>query len=218
MGRDYSIIRDAGQDPVTGYSDLLGEVDRLAARLSEHYKGHLVCRAGCVGCCQCNISIFEVEAAAVKTALHSVGPASRRSILHQARKVREREARGEPVSCPLLLDNRCAIYAARPVICRTQGLPLLYQLEDGTHEVDFCPLNFTDPGATEELEENHLVPLDRLNERLALVNIAYCRSQGRQISESGTRTKMSDLVLDQNNRVKKGRASSQVGPGFSPDT
>ena len=186
---------DASGEAMSGYADLLDGVDRLAVRLSERYGTHLVCGAGCAGCCRCDLSVFTVEAAAVESALLALPVESRRRIVDLAREAQEREVRGEPVSCPCLLDDRCVIYAARPTICRTQGLPLLYEIEDGTREVDFCPLNFSKPGATDELEEDHLVPLDRMNLQLALVNLEFCRSQGRQTCESGTRQRISDLVL-----------------------
>jgi len=195
-------MHDARGEAMAGYSALLYEVDRLAGRLSEHYRAHLVCRSGCAGCCRCDLSVFEVEAAAAETALLALPPESWRPIVDQAREAQERRVRPEPVSCPCLLDDRCAIYAARPVICRTQGLPLLYEIEDGAREVDFCPLNFTKPGATDELEEDCLVPLDRMNRQLAFVNLEFCRSQGRQTFESGKRTRMSDLVLSLDPGIK----------------
>jgi len=178
------------------YQQLKSEVDRLAARLSARYGSHLACRAGCSGCCHHHLSVFEVEAAAVREAVEALPAKIRERIRHQALEVREREARSEPVACPLLVDDRCAIYAARPVICRTQGLPLLIEAEDGSQEVDFCPLNFTSPGATDELDGNHLVPLERLNFELARANLNYCRAAGVPDEASGERKPMSQILLE----------------------
>jgi Fe-S-cluster containining protein len=94
-----------------------------------------------------------------------------------------------------LVNNCCAIYAARPLICRTQGLPLLFEAEDGAQEVDFCPLNFTTPEAQNDLNEEHLVPLDELNTRLALTNLQHCREAGIPDQDSGMRQRMSDIIL-----------------------
>ena len=93
------------------------------------------------------------------------------------------------------MDDRCSIYESRPLICRTQGLPLLIESEDGEQEVDFCPLNFTEPGAIDDLDEDHLVPLDALNLRLALLNLEHCRETGLGDEASGARAKMADIIL-----------------------
>lgn len=114
----------------------------------------------------------------------------------QAREVIDREAQGKPVACPLLVDDRCSIYESRPLICRTQGLPLLIEAEDGEQEVDFCPLNFADEGAVDDLDEDHLAPLDDLNLRLALVNLQHCRETGLGDEASGERRKIADIILD----------------------
>src|SRR2546426_7210761 len=111
------------------YQQLIREADQMTARLSARYGAHLVCRAGCSGCCHHHLSVFEVEAVVVREAVAALPAEIRERIRHQAREVREREARGEPVACPLLLDDRCAIYSSRPLICRTQGLPLLIEAE-----------------------------------------------------------------------------------------
>jgi Fe-S-cluster containining protein len=95
----------------------------------------------------------------------------------------------------MLVNDRCSIYQSRPLICRTQGLPLLIEAEDGGQEVDFCPLNFTEAGAVDDLDEDHLAPLDALNLRLALVNLEHCREKGLSDEVGGARTKMADIIL-----------------------
>jgi hypothetical protein len=95
----------------------------------------------------------------------------------------------------LLVDDRCAVYESRPLICRTQGLPLLIEAEDGWQEVDFCPLNFTAPNAFDDLDDDHLAPLDALNLKLAIVNLQYCQENGVDREAIGERQKMSEIVL-----------------------
>jgi Fe-S-cluster containining protein len=176
------------------YQQLLSETDHLSARLSAHYSTHLVCRAGCSTCCRHHISVFPVEAAAISAAVEDLPPDLRATVETQAGEVVQREARGAEVYCPLLVDDRCTIYSARPLICRTQGLPIIYEAEDGEQEVDFCPLNFTAPDAPNDLDENHLVPLDLLNLRLVAVNLDYCRSQGIPATEAGRRITLAEIV------------------------
>jgi Fe-S-cluster containining protein len=71
--------------------------------------------------------------------------------------------------CVFLHNNACSIYEARPVVCRTQGLPLqLKRTDERDEEVELslCELNFSD--------ESHLpaqrewLDLDRLNALLAI--------------------------------------------------
>jgi uncharacterized protein len=178
------------------YQQLINLTDRLSARLSARYDSHLTCRAGCSGCCHHHLSVFPIEAAAVTDAVKALPPETQAVIRRQAAAVREREARGLSVACPLLVDERCAVYELRPLICRTQGLPLLIEAEDGAQEVDFCPLNFTTPAAVDDLDEDHLVPLDALNLRLAAVNLGYCREAGISDEASGGRVAMSDIILE----------------------
>jgi uncharacterized protein len=181
---------------VTPYEQFILQIDALTKARAARYAKHLVCHAGCSGCCQHHLSVFPVEAARVKAALAALPDELRARIEQQARTVNEREAQGQPVACPLLVDERCAIYESRPLICRTQGLPLLLEAEDGGHEVDFCPLNFTAPDAVDDLDEQSLVPLDELNFKLALVNLHHCRTQGIPDAQSGQRQRMSDIVLE----------------------
>src|SRR5215510_15323244 len=180
---------------MSSYREFIEHVDRLTARLQARYSKHLICRAGCSGCCHHHLSVFAVEAEEARAAIESLPAPIRARVEEQAREVIVREAQGEPVACPLLVNDRCSIYESRPLICRTQGLPLLMEAEDGEQEVDFCPLNFTEAGAVDDLDEDHLVPLDVLNMRLALLNLEHCRETGLDVEVSGERIKMADIIL-----------------------
>ena len=172
------------------YQQLITDANQLTSQLNERYRAHLQCQSGCSGCCHHHLSVFPVEAAMMKSTIENLSNETKTIIKLQAQKITEQESRGEAVACPLLIDDQCSIYDSRPVICRTQGLPLLYEAEDGNSEVDFCPLNFTTENATDELEENHLVPLDTLNLRLSIANLEYC--QVHEI-EPNQRIKIADL-------------------------
>ncbi len=172
------------------YQKLINEVNRLTSKLSERYRPHLQCQSGCSGCCHHHLSVFPVEAATIQSAIQNLSNETKTIIKLQAQKTIQQESRGEPVACPLLIDDQCSIYNSRPIICRTQGLPLLYEAEDGNLEVDFCPLNFTAENATDSLEENHLVPLDVLNLKLSIANLEFCQEHG---IEPNHRIKIADL-------------------------
>lgn len=177
------------------YRQLIESVDSMTARLSSRYAEHLVCRSGCSGCCHHHLSVFAVEAATVGAAIEALPEPLRVQLNEQARKTLELEARGESAICPMLVDDRCSVYESRPMICRTQGLPLLIEAEDGEAEVDFCPLNFTDENAIADLDQDYLVPLDDLNLKLALVNLQHCRGQGIADEVSGHRLSMAEIIL-----------------------
>lgn len=168
------------------YQELIWEVDRSVLRLTDHYRAYLVCQVGCSACCLHDLSLFPVEAAAVRTAFLALAEETRTLISGQAR--------GYPVACPLLVNDRCAIYPDRPLICRTQGLPLLIEADDGERTVDFCPLNFASEEATDCLAESHLLPLEALNTMLVKVNLAFSRENSIERRNAGKRRKVSEIV------------------------
>jgi len=95
------------------------------------------CAPGCVDCCQQDLEVLLVEALAVLDALDRLPPEVSRSL-----------GRGGGACSLLLEDGTCAEYGARPLICRTHGLPIRYgDLEhpEADHEVEIscCALNFT---------------------------------------------------------------------------
>lgn len=144
------------------YRNLLARIDDLCRGIEGVLKGQITCSEGCSTCCTA-ISLFPVEAAAINEALSRLPEAEAAAIrLHVA-------AHADGERCPLLAQHRCLLYAARPIICRTHGLPIIYT-ENGQRLADCCPLNHPD---LESLPGSALIDLDRLNPLLVAVNALY---------------------------------------------
>jgi Fe-S-cluster containining protein len=149
-------------DVLDNYRRLLERVDALCLGIEGVLHGHITCSEGCSSCCTA-ISLFPVEAAALKAALEAM-PAD------EARAIRRHVAEhAGDERCPLLSRHRCLLYAARPIICRTHGLPILYQ-EGDERRVDCCPLNMEQ---CESLPGTAVIDLDRLNALLVAVNALF---------------------------------------------
>jgi Fe-S-cluster containining protein len=120
----------------------------------------LECRRGCSSCCVDGLSVFDVEAA------------------HIQRNHAGLLATGVPHPegvCAFLDElGACRIYADRPYVCRTQGLPLrwLEEREGGSVELrDICPLNAAlEP--IEELPDEACWSIGPIEERLARLALA----------------------------------------------
>jgi len=109
-------------------------VDAMAVPVTRANEARLHCRKGCAGCCVDDITVFAVEADAIVR--------SHEALLE--------EATPHAVGRCAFLDEEgaCRIYASRPYVCRTQGLPLRWIEEDeqGPQELrDICALNVEGP-------------------------------------------------------------------------
>lgn len=152
---------------IRDYQQLLANLDAEIARIGELHTPALSCGPGCASCCQ-SFSVLPLEAACLRETLVALPPAS------QARLARNLAAGDK--RCPLLINELCSIYAARPVICRTQGLPLAYVDEEREAiEVSACPLNFP---AEYPFAPESLLFMDKFNERLFELNRTWCRKHG----------------------------------------
>ena len=150
------------EDHLDNYRQLVARVDGLCRGILEVLAGRITCSRGCSDCCTA-ITLFPVEAAALEAALQAL-PHDRRSAI--LRHVAE-HAGGE--RCPLLSQHSCLLYAARPIICRTHGLPIIYN--EGDHRTtDCCPLNAVEG---ESLSGAAVIDIDRLNTLLVAVNALY---------------------------------------------
>jgi Fe-S-cluster containining protein len=149
-----SPLRDA-------YRALIEDVDRSTARLAGRLHEHLRCMPGCSSCCR-RFSVAPIEAALIGEQL------GQRSVTALADDSTDR--------CGLLIDDLCSVYTLRPLICRTQGLPIAYIDEVNERiEVSVCPLNFSQ---SYRFSHDDLLYLDPFNRLLAGLNIRYCRETG----------------------------------------
>ena len=141
------------------YQALLAKVDDFWDRALTLQPGAFACGPGCASCCAPDLSVFPVEAAAISAQLAGLDPNLREQLaLHASRK---------PGACVFLMEDRCVIYPARPLICRTHGLALRIE-----GRRDHCPLNYTH----DEPAPNAVLDLDQINTLLVLVNRLYLQS------------------------------------------
>jgi Fe-S-cluster containining protein len=137
------------------------EVDARAAQLAARHSERLQCRRGCSGCCLDELTVFEVEAEVLR------------------RKHAELLAGGAPHgsgACAFLdAEGACRVYADRPYVCRTQGLPLSVLEQRGAATVelrDVCALN--ERGAPlEELAPEELWRIGPFEERLRAIQLSF---------------------------------------------
>ena len=137
------------------------DVDRRAAALAARHAARMACARGCSGCCVDGLTVFEVEAERIR------------------RGAAELLASGTPHPpgrCAFLgSEGECRIYALRPYVCRTQGLPLRW-LDDAA-EVEYrdvCELNDI---PVETLAPEECWTLGETEERLARL-----QADGRRVA------------------------------------
>ena len=110
------------------------DVDEHASSLAARHAGRLRCGPRCAGCCLDGLTVLPVEAERIRRG---------------APGVLEEHPHPEGACAFLDAGGRCRIYAVRPYVCRTQGLPFRWFEEDDQDEIherrDLCPLNLPGP-------------------------------------------------------------------------
>jgi len=150
------------KDVLDNYRQLVARVDALCRGIEGALREHITCSEGCSTCCTA-ITLFPVEAAAISEALDLLSDEEAAAIRsHVAEHARDER-------CPLLDHHRCLLYDARPIICRTHGLPILYT-ENQERRVDCCPLNLEQ---CESLPGTVVIDLDLLNALLVAINAHF---------------------------------------------
>lgn len=106
--------------------------DAEAEEVQARHGARITCHRGCSGCCIDGLQVWSVEADRIE---------------HEAAEVLDSPPGPEGACAFLAPDGACRIYAQRPYVCRTQGLPLRWveQVEGERVEYrDLCVLN--EPG------------------------------------------------------------------------
>jgi uncharacterized protein len=192
-----SEARDIPPETIDWVEKLHGAVDECAAPVERANAARLVCRAGCAACCVDDLTVFEIEAAVIRRyfadLLESGTP----------------HPRG---ACAFLdVEGHCRIYAHRPYVCRTQGLPLRWIDEDEDEDTgepalvesrDICPKNVEGGPALEELAADECWTLGPFEMRLA-------ERQSQADGGHGTRTPLRSLFKTQSDKKTEGATEDQ---------
>ena len=137
--------------------DLESELGRIETILTREDASGVPCAKGCSACCRV-FTVLPVEAFAIldSSVLTAIDPPT-------------------PGVCPFLTrDLSCAIYAARPFLCRTRGFPVVHLNGDGDWERDSCPRRRYAPRGSDGLR------LEDWNARLFRINKEFCGEAGLQ--------------------------------------
>ncbi len=138
-------------------------VSEAAAAVAARHAGRLRCGRGCAACCRDGLTVFAVEADLIR-ARHAALLAS--------------GAPHPPGACAFLdAEGACRVYADRPYVCRTQGLPIRYFEEGEAGAVrelrDICPLNEPGGPPVTEIPAEDCWPIGPAEQRLALLQLSH---------------------------------------------
>ncbi|MCD4813307.1 hypothetical protein K8S19_06400 [bacterium] len=140
------------------YQALCDYCDRFFESVVKAYPKEIHCQKGCSECCTLN-SVAPLEAYVIGRQLSGI---PRISSVCQGQY------------CRFLIEDACAVYPARPIICRTHGIPLDYPDREG---VDVCPLNFRDREWF-TIKPESILKAERITENFMRLNMAYCMIAG----------------------------------------
>jgi len=118
------------------YRELTLKVDAFFQRVQARHGDAMDCNSGCSDCCHVRLTVTGVEAAAIRDELAS-WPEDRRQALAA-------QARAAPADRCAALDraNRCSIYATRPIVCRSHGVPIRMRDHRSLPVIESCHRNF----------------------------------------------------------------------------
>lgn len=149
------------------YLALAAKVDAFFARVRERYPGALRCDLGCSACCHQHLTVVSSEFRRVAAAALVLPEVAR-----DALRARLDAGRDDP-RCPLLDDaGACRVYAARPLICRSHGVPVAVPAgpEGEATRRDVCPENFSAGPALDDLDADCVLDVSHLDRVLGVID------------------------------------------------
>jgi Fe-S-cluster containining protein len=146
---------------VSRLGELHAKVDAFFARVEARHGDDMQCRTGCSDCCRVRLTITSVEAAAIRAEV-ARWPADRRRALDagEAGETAETGETGGDRCAALDERGRCRIYDARPIVCRSHGVPIRMR-RGALPVIEACSRNFarTEPAADCVLDQTTLSAL-----------------------------------------------------------
>lgn len=155
--------------PREHFAALVAQADAFFARVAARLGEHMACAAGCSSCCIDGLGVTAIEAEAIRELI---------------------AARGQPIivnergGCAALdAEGLCQIYEARPLRCRTHGVPIVSSGDEPDPRrrlpvVSSCELNFIAEGALEESPPDCRLDPETLSTKLFAIDAAWSDSRG----------------------------------------
>jgi Fe-S-cluster containining protein len=138
------------------FYDITHLVQQEFERNAAIYGSKLQCRKGCSKCCSQIFRITLLDAHIIEEHIKALPKEYQTMLKAKAEEyIKQKENLKNPaLPCPALgEEGECAIYEARPIVCRRFGVPIYDYKNPGN--VYACDLNFS-PG--EEIIDEELIP------------------------------------------------------------
>ncbi|QRO00276.1 YkgJ family cysteine cluster protein [Archangium violaceum] len=169
------------------YQELVTKVDTFFHRVQSRYGGAMRCGAGCTACCQVRLSVTALEASVIREGLASLPQEERARLASRAEQA-------PPGACPALeADGRCAIYAWRPLVCRSHGVPIRHREPGGAAAVSACEKNFDGGAGLPEVSPDCVLDQTTLSTMLGVLDAAHADARG---TPRGERIRLDTLLTE----------------------
>ena len=186
---------------------LFAAIDQAFMAVSKEHPEAIVCGKGCADCCHAVFDVSLVEAVNLRVHFQRLPPAMQQLVTEAAQGARQawgqitvlhRDPSLARVRCPLLDDHGlCLCYEARPVNCRTYGIPTVI---DGKGHV--CGFSGFEPG-----KSYPTVNLASLQRRLHDLSVQLPGTERR-----GKRYQISTVILETSNLNVSGAGEKEDIP------
>jgi Fe-S-cluster containining protein len=145
---------------ITQYDKHCTWCDSFWQKVRKEYPASITCHAGCSICCELQ-SVNLLETFLIYQHLYNSSSSVSPNIIINS-----------GTNCPFLYENKCQIYAHRPLICRTHGLVLKSrEFVSGDYSIT-CPYNFYNVEG--DLKEETIFDIDTITANTTRFNIDMC--------------------------------------------
>jgi uncharacterized protein len=179
--------RDAVRAIRERYQELVTKVDTFFHRVQSRYGGAMRCGAGCTACCQVRLSVTALEASVIREGLATLAEEERARLASRAKQA-------PSGACPALeADGRCAIYAWRPLVCRSHGVPIRHREPEGAASVSACEKNFDGGAGLPGVSPDCVLDQTTLSTVLGALDAAHADARG---TRRGERIRLDTLLVE----------------------
>lgn len=152
-------------------ANLYEMIDKFNDQLTQTTKLKSHCKSGCSRCCYVDLNVLEVEIDNIRGWFKNLDEQRKNELRQKWATALSSTLNFKNIltsSCVFLHEEKCTIYEARPLICRTQGLALMFSDQSTTKKyVDICPLN---EEVLEDIAKSEILNLDLINSLLRSIN------------------------------------------------